>query len=72
MKIFLTQKYGKPAIYRKKDKFEKCASKGILVLDINWSDATGHATLWDGRKTIDDSDSYFNKPNVIFNLWRLK
>ncbi len=72
MKIYLTQRYGKPTVYRKRDKFEKCASKGILVLDINWRDATGHATLWDGKKTIDDSDRYFSESNVIFNLWRLK
>ncbi len=72
MKTYLTQKYGKPTIYRKKEKFKKCSSKGILVLDINWSDATGHATLWDGKKTIDDSDRYFDEPNAIFNLWRFK
>ena len=72
MKIYLSQKFGKPATYRKREKFEKCASKGILVLDINWTDATGHATLWDGKKTIDDAERYFDEPNAIFNLWKLE
>ena len=72
MKVHLTQKYGKPTVYNSKDKFEKCAPKGILVLDVpGWSDASGHATLWDGKTTIDDAQKeYFGKPNVKFNLWK--
>ena len=30
MKIHLTQKFGKPTVYKSRDTFEKCASKGIL------------------------------------------
>ena len=72
MKSYLTQKYGAPVVYKHRDKFVKCAPKGILLLEAVWSDASGHATLWDGKKTIDKSDDYFNKPNPTFNLWRLK
>lgn len=25
-----------------------------------------------GLITVDDSESYFNEPNAIFNLWKLK
>ena len=74
MKAHLTQKYGKPMVYNSKEKFEKCAPKGILVLDVpGWSDASGHATLWNGITTIDDAQKeYFGKPNVKFNLWKEK
>ena len=73
MKSYLTQKYGEPTVYKSREKFMKCASKGILLLEVSgWRDASGHATLWDGKNTIDKSDDYFNKPNPIFNLWRLK
>ena len=74
MKSYLTQKYGNPIVYRDRAKFEKCASKGILVLDIpGWSDATGHATLWNGNPTIDEAkEEYFGKAGVIFNLWKEK
>jgi hypothetical protein len=73
MKSYLIQKYGEPTVYKSREKFMKCALKGILVLEVSgWRDASGHATLWDGKNTIDASDDYFNKPNPIFNLWRLK
>lgn len=72
MKSYLNQKYGVPVVYKSRDKFVKCAPKGILLLEAVWSDASGHATLWDGKNTIDKSDDYFNKPNPTFNLWRLK
>ena len=73
MKSYLTEKYGKPSVYKSSQQFIKCAPKGILVLEVSgWSDASGHATLWTGKTTIDGSDSYFNNPNPTFNLWRLQ
>ena len=74
MKGYLEGKYGQPTVYSNRKQFEKCAPKGILVLDVpGWSDASGHATLWDGTTTIDEAkDEYFGKRNVKFNLWRLK
>ncbi len=74
MKSYLMQKYGSPTVYKSREKFEKCAPKGILVLDVpGWSDASGHATLWDGKATIDEAkEEYFGKPNVTFNLWKEK
>ena len=74
MKSYLEGKYGQPIIYSDRNRFEKCAPKGILVLDVpGWSDASGHATLWNGKTTIDEAKAeYFGKPNVKFNLWRLR
>lgn len=74
MKSYLMQKYGTPTVYKSREKFEKCAPKGILVLDVpGWSDASGHATLWDGKTTIDEAkEEYFGKSNVTFNLWKEK
>ena len=74
MKAYLGERYGQPVIYSDRKRFEKCAPRGILVLDVpGWSDARGHATLWDGVNTIDEAkDKYFGIPNVKFNLWRLK
>lgn len=44
--------------------------KGIIVFDVSgWSDASGHATLWNG---VTCSDScYFDKANKAY-LWQLK
>lgn len=44
--------------------------KGIIVFDVpGWSDASGHATLWNG---VTCSDScYFDKANKAY-LWQLK
>ena len=74
MKDYLEGKYGQPTVYSNRKRFEKCAPKGILVLDVpGWTDASGHATLWDGTTTIDEAkDKYFGIRNVKFNLWRLK
>ena len=51
---YLTEKYGnpdmyKPAIHEK----ELNGRKGIIIYEVNgWSDATGHADLWDGSKCV--------------------
>jgi hypothetical protein len=33
--------------------YDFSGQKGILVFDVGWSDATGHATLWDGTSCSD-------------------
>lgn len=43
--------------------------KGILIFDVNWSDATGHATIWDGVNCSDKC--YFPKATKAY-LWELK
>ncbi|CNC19019.1 MULTISPECIES: type VI secretion system amidase effector protein Tae4 [Yersinia pseudotuberculosis complex] len=43
--------------------------KGILVFNVNWSDATGHATLWNG---ISCSDSCYFQQAGGAQLWLLK
>ena len=72
MKSYLTGRYGAPVVYKSQVKFQKCAPKGILVLDVpGWSDASGHATLWNGKVTIDEAQAeYFGMPNVVFHLWK--
>ncbi|MCW8935782.1 MAG: type VI secretion system amidase effector protein Tae4 [Gammaproteobacteria bacterium] len=43
--------------------------KGILIFDVNWQDATGHATIWDGVNCSDKC--YFPKASKAY-LWELK
>jgi len=64
---YLTKNYGKPDIEVKKQ-------GGNIIFDTRgtWSDATGHATLWNGRKRLGgnyESDFYFEKSNVV-KLWK--
>lgn len=46
----LTERYGKPEEFIPEDYQKKLAGKtGIIVFEVKgWSDATGHADLWDG------------------------
>ncbi|SDS16136.1 type VI secretion system amidase effector protein Tae4 [Pseudomonas granadensis] len=56
--------------------------KGVIIMEINgWSDATGHATLWNGSATGDNSDYHrpdshtYDRPDVKLekiNFWELK
>lgn len=43
--------------------------KGILAVEVPFSDATGHITLWNGEKCIDDSD-YFDMATRV-SLWEI-
>lgn len=43
--------------------------KGILVIEANWSDATGHFTLWEETACVDDS-WYFPVATAI-KFWEL-
>ncbi|WP_293264952.1 type VI secretion system amidase effector protein Tae4 [Neptunomonas sp.] len=51
---YLTEKYGKPDSYSPSEHISKLKNrKGIIVYEVNgWSDATGHADLWDGNKCV--------------------
>jgi len=45
------------------------AQSGILIFKVSWSDATGHATLWDGSTCSDHC--YFPEAQEA-SLWILK
>ena len=59
MKTFLPHTFGKPDIdKRPRSQPEDFAGKkGIIVFDVHFSDASGHATLWDGTKAVDEDYS---------------
>ena len=64
---YLKQNYGAPKIVDSgKYKQTLKGKKGIIVFEIKgWSDATGHADLWDGNKVI--RDDYGDKAhNILF------
>jgi len=50
----LKSKYGKPEEYLPAEYKAKIKDrKGIIVFEVSgWSDATGHADLWDGKKCL--------------------
>ncbi|WP_186301642.1 type VI secretion system amidase effector protein Tae4 [Denitromonas halophila] len=51
---FLTETLGRPdKVVRNPKLNDFNGEKGILVFDVNWSDATGHATLWNGSTCSD-------------------
>lgn len=68
---YLNYIFGKPddeLTNPKADHFSN--KKGIIVFDVpSWSDATGHATLWNG--VICSDSCYFDKANKVY-LWQLK
>jgi hypothetical protein len=43
--------------------------KGILVFNVNWQDASGHVTLWDGSVC---SDHCYFPVAAEASLWQLK
>ncbi|MCP4970666.1 MAG: hypothetical protein GY932_08760 [Arcobacter sp.] len=46
--------------------------KGIVIFKIPiWNDATGHVTLWDGKKCIDNSEHFYDSPTDLL-FWELK
>lgn len=52
---FLKYSFGKPDKTIKNPKVTDFdARKGILVFNVNWSDASGHATLWNGSGCSDE------------------
>lgn len=67
---FLNQTFGKPDKTVKNPKPSDFAGmKGILVFGVQWSDATGHVTLWDGNTC---SDHCYFPVAVEASIWQLK
>lgn len=70
LKSYLINTLGKPDIEVKTPKpIDFKNKKGILVFDVNWLDATGHATIWDGINCSDKC--YFPKATKAY-FWELK
>ena len=64
MKEYLTNKYGSPIDVTKETAKGK---RGIIIFDVSgWSDATGHADLWDGNNCA--YQEYWNKASKV-HLW---
>ncbi len=67
---YLTNTFGKPDTTVKNPKPSDFAGvKGILVFGVQWSDATGHATLWNGSTCSDHC--YFPVASEA-SIWLLK
>lgn len=69
---FLECNFGKPDIITKSttNMSQFSGVKGLLVFNVSiWSDASGHATLWDGSKCSDHC--YFDDANEV-KMWKLK
>jgi len=63
MKDYLTGKYGNPT---KVTKATAAGKKGIIVFDVSFSDATGHADLWNGSSCA--YQDYWDRASSV-SLW---
>lgn len=73
---FLEHRWGAPDIVKYPTSANDMAEKrGLILFEIfGWSDAQGHATLFDGRSCYDSC--YFNQPEASYrtdraNFWSL-
>nr|WP_243748865.1 T6SS effector amidase Tae4 family protein [Pseudomaricurvus alcaniphilus] len=67
---YLTESWGAPDVLST-NIADFSGQKGILIFDTTgtWTDASGHATLWNGSSTVDGSN-YFNSSSRVM-LWAL-
>lgn len=71
---FLISRWGQADVIVDFPKERDFAGKtGLIVFDVpEWNDATGHATLWNGKQGMECSDScYFSKSKRAY-LWVLQ
>ena len=74
---FLEQRWGKPEIvnYPASGGGPLAGKRGVILFEVSgWSDAQGHATLYDGSSCYDHC--YFNEPEARYrtdraNFWSL-
>jgi len=75
---FLTQQWGKPDFVVPtplSNDGKLAGKKGVVMFEVTgWSDARGHATLWDSNRCYDHC--YFNEPGANYhtdraNFWCL-
>ncbi|WP_010212381.1 T6SS effector amidase Tae4 family protein, partial [Pseudomonas amygdali] len=77
LKSFLETHWGKPEVVKHppSDGGALARKKGVILFEISgWTDAKGHATLFDGDICYDHC--YFNEPDVNYrtdmaNFWSL-
>lgn len=76
---FLELNFGKPELDIKTNGMNVSAQfrnkKGIIIFEVNFSDATGHVTLWEGAMCGDHCYFSSDNPEKIANrikLWELK
>ncbi|MFL5786867.1 MAG: T6SS effector amidase Tae4 family protein, partial [Flavisolibacter sp.] len=68
LKVFLINKFGKPDVKGTESSLSN--EKGIILFDnCDFSDATGHLDIWDGKTCKDEC--YFERCNSA-KIWRLK
>ena len=75
---YLEQTWGRPSIvkYPPANGGELAGKQGVILFEVTgWSDAQGHATLFDGTTCYDHC--YFNEPDAKYtteraNFWSLK
>ena len=67
---FLTHTFGKPDKTVKNPRpSDFKGEQGILVFNVNWNDASGHATLWNGATC---SDHCYFPVAMEASIWHLK
>lgn len=69
---YLKMQFGEPDFVVENKPYEKelKSKKGIIIFDVDvWDDASGHATLWDGK--ICSDRCYFQKSKKVM-LWVLE
>jgi hypothetical protein len=74
---FLKQRWGKPEIvsYPPSGGGQLASKRGVILFEVSgWSDANGHATLFNGSECYDHC--YFNEPEATYrttraNFWSL-
>ena len=76
--VFLKQRWGKPDSnihYPPSGGGPLAAKHGLILFEVTgWADASGHATLWNGKSCYDHC--YFNEPGTNYrtetaNFWSL-
>lgn len=73
-KKYLSATYGQPDLTHENSYLSNLiplsfkGKKGIILFEVDsWSNATGHITLWDGSRCI-NNDCYWNKAKKVY-LW---
>ena len=67
MQNFLTSTWGVPTVISPADYPKAIAGQtGVLIFQVQFSDASGHGTLWNGQSTIDNSDYSSRASQILF------
>jgi hypothetical protein len=74
IRAFLSHTFGRPDIHKGlgAQKSDFSGKQGIIVFDLNFSDASGHATLWSGDDAADEDYFTPDVPGLVLRgvkLW---